>query len=56
MVRTCSACGTQAPAPDGAIPDGWSMATERKRVTYQCPTCVRTHLRSIEGKLPEEYW
>lgn len=56
MVRTCSACGTQAPAPDGGAPDGWSMATERNRVTYQCPACVRTHIRSIEGKLPEEYW
>jgi hypothetical protein len=56
VVRTCSACGTQATAPEGGVPEGWSMATERKRVTYQCPSCVRTHLRAIEGKLPEEYW
>jgi hypothetical protein len=56
VVRTCSYCGTQATAPEGGIPEGWSMVTERKRVEYQCVTCVRSNIRSIEGKLPEEYW
>lgn len=32
------------------------MVTERKRVEYQCVGCVRSNIRSIEGKLPEEYW
>jgi len=32
------------------------MVTERKRVECQCVSCVRSNIRSIEGKLPEEYW
>ena len=56
VVRTCSACGTQASAPSDGIPEGWSMVTERKRVEYQCVSCVRANIRSIEGKLPQEYW
>ena len=55
-VRTCSHCGTQAEAPDGGLPEGWSLVTERRGVEYQCPTCVRANIRSIEGKLPSEYW
>lgn len=45
-----------AEAPEEGIPTGWSFATEGKRVEYQCPTCVRTNIRAIEGKLPEEWW
>jgi hypothetical protein len=56
VVRTCSYCGTQASAPADGLPEGWSLVTERKRVEYQCLTCVRSNIRSIEGKLPEEYW
>jgi hypothetical protein len=56
VVRTCSSCGTQASAAAGGLPAGWSLVTEHKRVEYQCLTCVRANIRSIEGKLPEEYW
>ena len=54
--RTCSYCGTQAEVPDDGLPEGWSLVTEHRRVQYQCVTCVRANIRSIEGKLPEEYW
>lgn len=43
-------------APVDGLPEGWSLVTENRRVEYQCPTCVRANIRSIEGKLPEEYW
>jgi hypothetical protein len=56
VVRTCSVCGTTATTPDDGLPDGWSLVTERGRVNYQCLSCVRTNIRAIEGKLPEEYW
>ena len=56
VVRTCSVCGTQATAVAEGLPSGWSLVTERRRVEYQCVTCVRANIRSIEGKLPEEYW
>lgn len=54
--RTCSYCGTQVEAPADGLPSGWSMVTENRRVEYQCDACVRANIRSIEGKLPEEYW
>ncbi|MBW3555653.1 MAG: hypothetical protein KY454_01815 [Actinobacteria bacterium] len=54
--RTCSKCGDTAEAASGGLPQGWSVGTERHRVEYQCTTCVRANIRSIEGKLPEEYW
>jgi hypothetical protein len=56
VTRTCSYCGTQASAPADGLPPGWSLVTEKRRVEYQCLTCVRSNIRSIEGKLPEEYW
>ena len=55
-MRTCSYCGTQASAAVDGLPPGWSLVTEKRRVEYQCLTCVRSNIRSIEGKLPEEYW
>ena len=56
VLRTCARCGTQAECPDDGLPEGWSMATEGKRVEYHCGPCVRANIRSIEGKLPEEWW
>jgi hypothetical protein len=47
-----------AEAPEEGLPTGWSFAVEAggKRMTYTCPDCTRANIRSIEGKLPEEYW
>jgi hypothetical protein len=56
LTRACSHCGTTAEAPEDGVPDGWSFAVEGKRMTHQCPDCVRRNIRAIEGKLPEEWW
>ena len=56
MHQCCSHCGTLAEADDGELPRGWSFAVEGERVLYQCNECVRANIRSIEAKLPEEYW
>ena len=55
-VRTCARCGATAAGPAGGLPEGWSMTTDRGRLDYQCLPCVRANIRSIEAKLPGEYW
>ena len=52
---SCTWCGTQA--PDGP-PLDWSVQTsERGRgVEYLCSTCARANLRSIEGRLSDDWW
>jgi len=32
------------------------MATGDRGVELCCDTCTRSNIRSIEAKLPEEYW
>jgi hypothetical protein len=56
VTRTCFRCGTIGEGPDDGMPAGWSFAVEDKRMTYTCPDCVRRNVRSIEAKLPEEWW
>ena len=56
VTRSCSHCGKQAEASEDGLPEGWSFSFERGGVLYQCLECVRANIRSIEGKLPEEYW
>jgi hypothetical protein len=34
----------------------WVPERERGRTQWMCPSCARTHVRDIEGKLPAEYW
>ena len=43
-------------AADGGLPEGWSMATDERGVELHCGACTRRNIRSIEAKLPEEYW
>ena len=52
----CSRCGSTETCPSDGIPPGWTLITEDRRVTYVCVGCARENLRSIEAKLPEEYW
>ena len=56
VTRHCSRCGTAGDGPADGTPPGWSFGFEGGRVTYTCPDCTRANIRSIEGKLPEEYW
>ena len=51
---TCRVCG--AVAEDGALPPGWSLVTDGRGVGYLCVDCTRANIRSIEAKLPEEWW
>jgi hypothetical protein len=56
VTRTCGFCGAQAECSEGGLPEGWSMGNERGRTDFYCRECSRTYIRSIEGKLAEEYW
>jgi hypothetical protein len=54
-VNTCRSCGTIAESDD-ELPAGWSLVTDERGVGRLCLTCTRTNIRSIEAKLPEEWW
>lgn len=54
--RTCSRCGTSVRCVPGGLPSGWSIETRGRRVEYLCLLCLRSNLRAIESKLPEEWW
>lgn len=56
MQRTCARCGTTADAPEGGLPEGWSVDTGRRGAEFHCAPCTRDNIRAIEGKLPEEWW
>lgn len=49
---TCARCGTTAEE----LPLTWSSSAERGGIVYYCQTCSREHLRSIEGRLDEQWW
>lgn len=49
----CSRCGTVTPDP------GLTWMSERdprRGLVWYCDRCARSHLRSIEAKLEQEYW
>jgi len=52
---TCSHCGTLAD-DDSDLPAGWSLVTNERGMGRLCSACTRTNIRSIEAKLPEEWW
>jgi hypothetical protein len=53
--ENCSRCG--APADSGqSLPPGWSLVTDERGVALLCLECTRANVRSIEAKLPEEWW
>jgi hypothetical protein len=51
---TCAHCGTISDA--GELPPGWSLVTNERGIGLLCVDCTRTNIRSIEAKLPEEWW
>jgi hypothetical protein len=55
---TCRFCGAtvDAEAEDGGLPSGWSLVTDERGLGYLCLDCTRTNIRSIEAKLPDEWW
>ncbi len=54
-MRACSRCGTIADRDD-ELPPGWSFETGDRGVQWLCLVCTRENVRSIEAKLPEEWW
>jgi hypothetical protein len=54
-VKACSRCGTVA-EHDDELPPGWSFETSERGILWTCQTCTRDNVRSIEAKLPEEWW
>nr|WP_086789130.1 hypothetical protein [Crossiella equi] len=55
--RSCTRCGTtQNPDAPPAESLSWSSERTPRGLRWLCPTCARTHVRDIEGKLPDEYW
>ncbi len=54
VMRVCGRCGT--PAGDDDLPAGWSLESDERGVHLLCLHCTRTNIRSIEAKLPEEWW
>ncbi len=54
-MNSCSHCGTIAEGDDD-LPAGWSLVTDERGVGRLCLDCTRTNIRSIEAKLPEEWW
>jgi hypothetical protein len=56
VLATCARCGTIAEVDDGGLPEGWSLSTDERGMGYICLACTRANVRSIEAKLPEEWW
>lgn len=54
-VRTCSRCGESASADAGGLPDGWSLASDRRGLHLHCAACARSGIRVIEAKLDGEW-
>ncbi len=51
--RTCQICGRTGSGPDLLQ---WVMDRRAGRVSWTCPACAATHLRSLEAKLEPEWW
>jgi len=56
MKRHCARCGCASEAPEDGLPEGWSLDVGDRGVTYLCGPCTRHNVRSIEAKLPQEWW
>jgi hypothetical protein len=55
IARNCSRCGAPA-GGEAELPAGWSLVTDERGVSLLCLDCTRANVRSIEAKLPEEWW
>ena len=54
-MKACSRCGALA-EDDEELPPGWSFETSERGIQWICASCTRANVRSIEAKLPEEWW
>lgn len=49
---TCTGCG----AREAPQPPTWSAQVSARGTTVLCEDCTRTHVRSIEARLDEQWW
>jgi hypothetical protein len=52
----CAHCGATSDAAGDSLPLGWSLVTDERGMSRLCIECTRRNVRSIEAKLPEEWW
>ena len=51
---SCDFCGTTVPADEPPL--SWSLSIDGGQAKRYCEQCTREHLRSMEGKLDQQYW
>lgn len=56
MTERCAICGRSREGAPPLEALSWVSETDERGRRWLCPTCARTHVRDIEGKLPAEYW
>lgn len=49
-------CGMEPGPGEGDPPLAWSSEPGPDGLRWACPVCTRDHVRSIEGKLRQEWW
>ena len=52
----CARCGRSRADTPPAEALAWVMTHDEGGLSWLCLACARTHVRDIEGKLPDEYW
>lgn len=53
----CATCGrTTDPSEEDTARLTWSAGIESGQTRWTCDTCSRANLRSIEGRLDQEWW
>jgi transposase len=52
----CSRCGADRADDPPVQALAWVLEHTDRGPVWLCPSCARTHVRDIEGKLPGEYW
>ncbi|HWM01939.1 MAG TPA: hypothetical protein VNP92_06330 [Actinophytocola sp.] len=52
----CKRCGRSRADATPVEVLAWSVENDRRGRSWLCPGCARSHVRDIEGKLPDEYW
>lgn len=55
-VPMCDRCGATSPAGADRPPLTWTTTATPGGQRWLCDRCAREHLRSIEGRLDEQWW
>ncbi len=54
MTYTCAFC--ERVAPGETLPLTWTTSVENGQTLVYCDRCSRENVRSIEGRLDNEWW